>query len=94
MNISAGIAEISLQGTQGSSKLYTWPVYNAGKVMPVRPVQGKGEPAGYYRTVDPQTRDELISMRRNQSESTYSAKGTTGNDSLFLPPGSLFDALI
>jgi hypothetical protein len=97
MRISSGLAEINYNSPQTnrivSEKIFTWPVYNAGKIEKIHGVTRHTESNITYSKPSVEDRIKLLSMSDSNAEMTYTQAGEH-RSSRAVAPGSLFDAIV
>lgn len=94
MNISSGIAEISL-GMNNSingadTKVFLWPKISERPVEPVSKVGPKSESNVIYHRASDETRDKIIGELNAHERSTGTAPFAPSRP--YYAPGTLFDA--
>lgn len=94
MNISSGIAEITLPRSSGPKKVYVWPGYSRERVQPSPQVQRRTESNIPYYKAAPEERDRIINRYRESSYQEYSHGGSSSEKGNLVSPGSLFEAVV
>jgi len=96
MKISTGMAEIYTLNPNRvvSEKLFTWPVYDAGKVNHIRGVARRTDNHATYTKPTAEDHVKLLDSLRSSSYREYAPTGrSTGVRYSSYQPGSFFDAL-
>ncbi len=96
MRISSGIAEISQHSYRNNrvenSKMYVWPVYNAGRVEQIRGITRKTDSNVVYSKPTVEDAEKIHKLVTENTMSEYTASGSQ-DMKVSIEPGTLFDAI-
>ena len=97
MKISTGMSVINLPSLKGnkieSEKIYFWPFYNAGKVNKVDSISRREYTPQYVNPLSEESNEKLKGLQ-DQRDILYTSQGSTYNNPVFHPSGSLFSVLV
>ena len=94
MNITSGIAEISMMNRAGGvDKIYTWPKLNQGKVLPVDRVARRAQNTHYIHKPNQEEKTKLLEKIKTESYGSYTQHGRKSSFGGTVAPGSFFAAL-
>ena len=96
MQISSGISEINFFNTNkvSTEKIYSWPLYNSGKVDKIHSITRRTETNNTYTKPSFEDKEKLIGISLQQTHSEYNSKGLKIKNLSAIPPGSLFNAIV
>ena len=97
MRISSGFSEISFPKIQEKNakpaKIYSWPLYNAGKVNSIKSITRRTDDSIIYTKPSARDAQKIIDMVQNSNNPKYTQSGSIDSGRAIIQRGSLFDAL-